>query len=58
MPEGRIDDPVLVVTDMAEAAMGSAEANGITNREIDEEIGSVYEAIIHAIQHRMGGLPD
>ncbi|TGQ32508.1 MULTISPECIES: DUF768 domain-containing protein [unclassified Mesorhizobium] len=58
MPEGAIDDPVLVVTDLAEGAMKAADAEGIANGEIDEEIGSVYEAIIHALRHRQGGLAD
>ena len=58
MPEGRIDDPALIVTDMAEQAMLAAGAEGITIKEIDEEVGSVYEVIIHAIKHRDGGLAD
>lgn len=58
MPEGRIDDPALLVTDMAEQAMLAAGAEGITIKEIDEEVGSVYEVIIHAIEHRDGGLAD
>ena len=58
MPEGAIDDPVLVVTDLADEAMMAADAEGIASGEIDEEIGSVYEVIIHALQRRPGGLPD
>lgn len=56
MPEGSIDDPGRLVTDLADQAMRAADAEGIPIQEIDEEIGSVYEAIIHAVEHREGGL--
>ncbi|MBM2714567.1 DUF768 domain-containing protein [Mesorhizobium caraganae] len=56
MPEGPIDDFGLFVIDMADQAMRAADAEGIAIQEIDEEIGSVYEAIIHAVEHREGGL--
>ncbi|WP_245452111.1 hypothetical protein [Mesorhizobium waimense] len=56
MPEGPIDDPGRLVTDLADQAMRAADAAGIPIQEIDEEIGSVYEAIIHAVEHREGGL--
>jgi hypothetical protein len=36
MPEGAIDDPVLVVTDLADEAMMAADAEGIASGEIDE----------------------
>jgi hypothetical protein len=58
MPEGAIGDPVLEVTDLADSAMKAADAHGIASGEIDEEIGSVYEAIIHALQRRRDGRPD
>ncbi|MFK0687620.1 hypothetical protein ACFX5Q_05350 [Mesorhizobium sp. IMUNJ 23033] len=56
MPEGSIDDLGRLVTDLADQAMRAADAEGIPIQEIDEEIGSVYEAIIHAVEHREGGL--
>ncbi|OWK22003.1 hypothetical protein AJ88_13870 [Mesorhizobium amorphae CCBAU 01583] len=56
MPDGPIDDPGLLVIDMADQVMRAADAEGIAIQEIDEEIGSVYEAIIHAVEHREGGL--
>ncbi|WP_258595581.1 hypothetical protein [Mesorhizobium sp. AR07] len=58
MPTGPIDDPLLVITDLADEAMRAAHAKGITSAEIDEEIGIVYDAIIHAIRHREGGIAD
>ncbi|MER8974204.1 MULTISPECIES: hypothetical protein [unclassified Mesorhizobium] len=58
IPEGPIDEPGLLVTDMADEVMRAAGAEGISIQEIDEEIGSVYDAIIHALEHREGGLPD
>jgi hypothetical protein len=58
LPARPIGDPVLLVTDMAVDAVRAAEAQGITRQEIDEEIGGVYEAIIHALQDRIGGLAD
>ncbi|MEI9419613.1 hypothetical protein O7A70_00215 [Mesorhizobium sp. Cs1299R1N1] len=56
MPEGPTDEPGRLVTDMADQALRAAAVEGIPIQEIDEEIGSVYEAIIHAVEHRDGGL--
>ncbi|RWM87463.1 MAG: DUF768 domain-containing protein [Mesorhizobium sp.] len=56
--ETAIGDPVLVVTDLADSAMKAAGAQGIASGDINEEIGSVYEVIIHALQRRRGGRAD
>lgn len=55
MPTGPIDDPLLMVTGLADEALRASAAAGITSAEIDEEIGSVYDVIIQAIRHRVGG---
>lgn len=55
MPEGRIDNLVSVVSDMADGALKAADDQGIARTEIEEEIGNIYEPIIHAILHREGG---
>ncbi|TGQ45730.1 MULTISPECIES: DUF768 domain-containing protein [unclassified Mesorhizobium] len=52
LPDGPIADPVLLVIDMVVDAKRAAEAQGIPQQEIDEEIGSVYEAIMHTLQDR------
>lgn len=51
----RIDDPALVVTTIAADAVRAAEAQGITHEEIDQEIASVYEAIMRTLQDRASG---
>ncbi|MCF6110308.1 hypothetical protein [Mesorhizobium muleiense] len=58
MPEGAIGDPVLAVTDLADSAMKAAGAQGIASGDINEEIGSVYEVIVNALQRRRGGGAD
>jgi hypothetical protein len=52
----RIDDPALVVTTIAADAVRAAEDQGITHQEIDQEIASVYEAIMRTLQDRASGL--
>jgi hypothetical protein len=54
LPKRPIDDPGLLVAHTAVDAVRAAETQDITSQEIDEEIGSVYEAIMHAVQHREG----
>ena len=52
----RIDDPALVVTAIAADAVRAAEALGISHQEIDQEIASVFEAIMRTLQDRASGL--
>ncbi|TIN12956.1 MAG: DUF768 domain-containing protein, partial [Mesorhizobium sp.] len=52
LPDRAPDDLLLTVTDLADEAMREADRQGIGADEIEEEIGSVYEAILHAIQYR------
>ena len=48
------DDPG-AVTDLADQAMQAAERDGIGADEVSEEVGSVFEVILEAMQHRAGG---
>ncbi|MGX5849099.1 hypothetical protein ACWGTO_18685 [Mesorhizobium sp. PL10] len=52
----RIEDPALVVTTMAADAVRAAEVQGMTHQEIDQEIASVYEAIMCTLEDRASDL--
>jgi hypothetical protein len=45
-----IIDPVLMVIDMAVDAKRSAETQGISGQEIDEEIGTIYQFIMRDLR--------
>lgn len=50
LPDDPIIDPVLMVIDMAVDAKWAVEAQGIPGREIDEEIGTIYEFIMQGLR--------
>lgn len=50
LPDEPIADPVLLVIDMAADAKREAETQGIPGQEIDEEIGLIFEAIMHGLR--------
>ncbi|MER9758503.1 hypothetical protein [Mesorhizobium sp. M0138] len=52
LPDAVTDDPV---TDLADQAMRAADKEGISAEEISEEVGSVFEIILEAMQSREGG---
>lgn len=52
----RIEDPALVVTTIAADAVRAAEGQGMTDQEIDQEIASVYEAIMYTLEERASDL--
>ncbi|TIX43533.1 MAG: DUF768 domain-containing protein [Mesorhizobium sp.] len=41
---------------MTEEAIKAAGREGIPSEEISEEVGSLFEVILQAMQHREGGL--
>ncbi|WP_246681140.1 hypothetical protein [Mesorhizobium sp. B2-3-15] len=51
------DDPI-AASDLASEAMRAAERDGIDPVEITDEVGSVFEVILQAMQHRDGSLAD
>jgi hypothetical protein len=55
LPEDVTDDPG-AITDLADQAMKAADRKGLRAEEISEEIGSVIEVILEAMQNRAGGL--
>jgi hypothetical protein len=55
MPDVITDDPG-AVTDLADQAMKAADREGIKSEEISEEVGSVFEVILEAMQNRAGGV--
>jgi hypothetical protein len=57
LPNAMTDDPV-AISGLADEAMRAADKAGIPAAEINEEVGSVLEAIFDAMQHRGGGLAD
>lgn len=55
LPNVMTDDP-LAVSDLADEMMKAAAREGIPASEIDEEVGSPFEVIFEALQHREGSL--
>lgn len=57
LPDAITDDPV-AISDLADEVMEAADSAGIGVDEITEEVGSVFEVILDAMQHRDAGLAD
>lgn len=55
LPDAVTDDPA-AINDLADQAMEAADREGIAISEIYEEVGSVFEVIAAAMQHRDGSL--
>jgi hypothetical protein len=56
LPNAMTDDPA-AVSELVDQVMEAARREGIEVAEIYEEVGSVYEVIFEAMQHRDGSLP-
>ncbi|CAN7310401.1 DUF768 domain-containing protein [Mesorhizobium caraganae] len=54
LPNAFTDDPA-AITDLADQAIKATEKEGISLEEISEEVGSVFDVIFDAMQHRAGG---
>ncbi|TIW75480.1 MAG: DUF768 domain-containing protein [Mesorhizobium sp.] len=46
----------LAIIYLTEGAIKAAGREGIPSEEISEEVGSLFEVILQAMQHREGGL--
>ncbi|OWK20717.1 DUF768 domain-containing protein [Mesorhizobium amorphae] len=57
LPNAITDDPLAIIY-LTEEAIKAAEREGIPHEEISEEVGSLFEVILQAMQHREGGLAD
>ncbi|MEI9406726.1 hypothetical protein [Mesorhizobium argentiipisi] len=57
LPEVVTDDPA-TISDLTDQAMEAADREGIEVSEVYEEVGSVFEVIAQAMQHRDGSLPE
>ncbi|MDX8541454.1 hypothetical protein RFM23_27915 [Mesorhizobium abyssinicae] len=57
LPDAMTDDPA-AINDLTDQVMEAAEREGIEVSEIYEEVGSVFEVIAAAMQHRDGSLPE
>jgi len=57
LPDVMTDDPV-AISDLTDQAMEAADREGVEVSEIYEEVGSVFEVIAQAMQHRDGSLAD
>ena len=55
LPDAMTDDPI-AISDLADEVMTAADSAGIGVDEITEEVGSVFEVILGAMQHRDGSL--
>ena len=51
LPDAFTDDPA-AISDLADQAMKAADREGISSAEIAEDVGSVFEVIADAMQHR------
>ncbi|BAB54739.1 DUF768 domain-containing protein [Mesorhizobium japonicum] len=49
---------VISVADLTEKLFADAKAKGLSSTEIEEDAGSVYEAILDAIVHHDAGMVD
>ncbi|MGO4637814.1 hypothetical protein AB4Z43_05185 [Mesorhizobium sp. 2RAF45] len=47
LPDDPIADPVLLMIDMVVDAKRAAEIQGIPGQEIDEEIGAMFQELMH-----------
>ncbi|WP_214477397.1 DUF768 domain-containing protein [Mesorhizobium sp. dw_380] len=57
VPE-RARSDVLSVAELTQKAFADAKAAGISSNELEEDTGSVYEAIFTSIVHHEAGLVD
>ncbi|BCH00303.1 hypothetical protein MesoLj131b_23020 [Mesorhizobium sp. 131-2-5] len=57
VPKTAVAD-VISVADLTEQLFADAKAAGISSNEIEEDTGSVYEAILDAIVHHEPGMAD
>ncbi|RUW14579.1 DUF768 domain-containing protein [Mesorhizobium sp. M1A.F.Ca.IN.020.06.1.1] len=55
LPNAITDDSMAIVY-LVEEALKAAEREGISPDEISEEVGTVFEVILEAMQNREGGL--
>ncbi|RUV82476.1 DUF768 domain-containing protein [Mesorhizobium sp. M1A.F.Ca.IN.022.07.1.1] len=55
LPNAITDEPMAIVY-LVEEALKAAERDGISPDEISEEVGTVFEVILEAMQNREGGL--
>ncbi|MDG4903540.1 MULTISPECIES: hypothetical protein [unclassified Mesorhizobium] len=51
-----VTDDALAVSDLVDELMAAAKREGISPKEIHEEVDSVFEVIFDAMKHREGGL--
>ena len=56
--DGIIGHDIISVAEAIEQLFADAKAVGISSTEIEEETGSVYEAVLDAIVHYEPGLTD
>ena len=52
------DADLISVAELTQKLFEDAKAIGISSNEIEEDTGSVYEAILNAILHRDAGVAD
>jgi hypothetical protein len=55
--DGIIGHDIISVAEAIEQLFADAKAAGISSTEIEEETGSVYETVLHAIVHYEPGVP-
>ncbi|WP_245433406.1 hypothetical protein [Mesorhizobium sp. WSM3866] len=53
-----ISADVLSVAEFIQELFGDAKSLGISSTELEEDTGSIYQAILDAIVHHEGGAPE
>ncbi|OBQ90047.1 hypothetical protein A9K66_15530 [Mesorhizobium sp. AA23] len=56
LPNVVVTDDALAINDLVDELMAAAKREGISAKEIHEEVDSVFEVIFDAMKHREGGL--
>ncbi|QND66674.1 DUF768 domain-containing protein [Mesorhizobium loti] len=49
---------IISVAELTQKLFADAKAIGISSTEIEEDTGSVYEAVLDAVVHHNSGLPE
>ncbi|RWG02587.1 hypothetical protein [Mesorhizobium sp.] len=55
---GMINADVLSIAELIQELFADAKSLGISSTEIEEDTGSIYQAMLDAIVHHEGGAPE
>ncbi|PBB89586.1 hypothetical protein CK215_26450 [Mesorhizobium sp. WSM3864] len=55
---GMMSADVLSIAELIQELLADAKSLGISSTELEEDTGSIYQAILDAIVHHEGGAPE